>query len=312
MSKSLNKPKLIVVCGPTATGKSDFAVELALYLKEIKHISCEIISADSRQVFTGLDIGTGKITMEEMKGVPHHLLDVAEPMEEFSVVRYKELANKAIDEILARGNTPILCGGTGQYIDAVVYDKTLPPVPANPKQREELEEKSIDDLLVIFKTLNKDQPHKVDIKNKRRIIRAIEILTVLGHIPEVVTNERFDVLWLGIDAPDQVLKDRINARLDKRMAAGMVKESTDLLAQNKITPERMRRLGLEYEFIADLLEQKLSPTDFTVKLNFAIWHYAKRQRTWFKRNSEIHWLDSSLSERMSPESLLEQATPYLD
>ncbi len=283
------KPKLIVILGPTATGKSDLAVDLSLYIQKTKQITCEIISADSRQIYTDLNLGTGKITESEMKGVKHHMLDVVHPLQKYTVVDYKKQAQKCIGEIVARGNLPIICGGTGLYIDNLVHDISLPEVPPNEKLRAELEEKSIEELTSFFYNLNKEQPHKVDLKNKRRIIRAIEILTVLGHIPAVETSDTYDVIYFGLDMEDKLLHDRIKKRIDKRLDQGMIQESEDLLAAGKLTYDRMRELGLEYAFIADLLEKKISVQDFKETLFYAIWHYAKRQRTWFRKNSDVMW-----------------------
>jgi tRNA dimethylallyltransferase len=322
------KPKIIIICGPTATGKSDLAVELALFMQKNPSQNAadsgpqkaEIISADSRQIYKGLDIGTGKITHAEMKGIPHHMLDIVDPMQIFSVAEFKEKAESIIAEIHARGNIPILCGGTGQYIDAVIFNQKFPEVEPDEKLRAELEAKSIEEVTEIFHHLNRDkdgnpQPHNVDMQNKRRIIRAIEILRELGHIPHVTREERFDTLWIGIDADDEILKDRIARRIDSRLARGtsngMIEESENLLTAGKVTLERMQKLGLEYAHIAEWLalpapeRTGAAMSDFKTKLNYAIWHYAKRQRTWFRRNSEIHWLMSgSLETREEAEMLV--------
>lgn len=313
------KPQIIIICGPTATGKSDLAVDIALHIEKELGKKAEIISADSRQVYKGLDIGTGKITQEEMRGVPHHMIDIAEPIgpapadgsaapdddsdaSPYSVADFKRDADAAIADIHARGGIPIICGGTGQYIDAVVFNQSLPDVEPDEALRAELEPKSADELLAIFDDLNKDehgnaQLHSVDLQNKRRVIRAIEILKELGHIPPITREERFDALWIGLDADDETLKSRIAMRLDSRLEAGMIEESTRLLRESKLTLDRMRKLGLEYAHIADLLAKEdldeASMTEFKSLLSLAIWHYAKRQRTWFRRNAAIHWLISN-------------------
>ncbi|MEN9605110.1 MAG: tRNA delta(2)-isopentenylpyrophosphate transferase, tRNA dimethylallyltransferase, partial [Candidatus Parcubacteria bacterium] len=144
-----------------------------------------------------------------------------------------------------------------------------------------------------FSDLNKDQPHKVDLKNKRRVIRAIEILKSLGHIPALQPELPYDVLYIGLDTSDDVLKDKIKKRINARLDQGMVAESEHLLSLGLLTHERMQKLGLEYTFISDLLKKEITLEEFREKLFFAIWHYAKRQRVWFKKNKNIHWLDVS-------------------
>lgn len=283
------KPQLIVICGPTATGKSDLAVEIALHLQG----KAEVISADSRQIYTYLNLGTGKITPQEMRHVPHHMLDIITPNEVYSVARFKKDGEKVITKVLGQKHTPIICGGTGQYIDALVTNTNFPEVVADETLRSELEEKTLEELLKIFFDLNKDQPHKVDLKNKRRVIRAIEIVKSLGHIPALQSEEIYDVLYIGLNGPDELLRDKIKRRIDVRLEQGMIQESEQLLSRGMITHERMQKLGLEYKFISDLLHKEITLEEFKEKLFFAIWHYAKRQRVWFKKNTNIHWLDIS-------------------
>ena len=268
--------KIIVVCGPTATGKSDYAVELA------KKHDGEIISADSRQVYRGMDIGSGKITTEEMQGIPHHLLDVADPTEVFSVVQYQTLATKAIEEIIARGHTPIITGGTGLYIDAVVYGTTFPAVQPNEELRESLEELSVEELAKKLKTLDPRRYEEIDTKNTVRLIRAIEIATALGSVPETIRTPQYDVEWHYLDFDDEVLKKRIHDRLLKRMDMSMIEE-VERLHNQGVSSERLEAFGLEYRYLALYLQEKLSKEDMLTQLEFAIWHYAKRQRTWFKK-----------------------------
>lgn len=282
MLQSRRMQKLIVVCGPTATGKSDYAVELA------KKINGEIISADSRQVYRGLDIGSGKITTEEMQGTPHHLLDVADPKDIFSVTEYQKLALEAIEEILSRGKTPIICGGTGLYIDAVVCGTVFPSVPPNSKLRAQLQELSLEELQQKLSSLDPRRFDLVDQKNKVRLMRAIEIAEALGSVPETVTNPQYNVEWHYLDLDDDVLKKRIHDRLLKRLNNGMIEE-VEQLHKEGVSWERLESLGLEYRYLAlylqDLSAQagKLTKKDMLTQLEFAIWHYAKRQRTWFKK-----------------------------
>lgn len=274
MQKS--KQKLIVVCGPTATGKSDFAVALA------QKIGGEIISADSRQVYRGLDIGSGKITSAEMQGVPHHLLDIADPAEPFSVAQYQQLASQTIKDIANRSKVPIICGGTGFYIDAVICNTVFPAVQPNPALRQELEKMSLEEVAARLKGFDKRRYDLVDKKNKVRLIRAIEIATALGSVPAMARELQYDIEWHYLDFPDDALKERIHNRLLKRMDSGMIAEVKNLHAEG-LSWDRLEALGLEYRYLARYLQNKLTMEEMLGQLERAIWHYAKRQRTWFKK-----------------------------
>ena len=282
--------KIIVVCGPTATGKSDFAVKLA------QKVNGEIISADSRQVYKGLDIGSGKVPRDKRpptnyllkpttyfyKSIPHYLLDVAHPKRVFSVAQYTKLADKAIKSILKRGKVPIICGGTGFYIDAVVYEQSLPEVKPNPALRKKLEKLSVKELAKELGKLDSERFESIDTQNKVRLIRAIEIATALGKVPKTTRIKKYDVEWHYLDFPDTVLKERIHTRLLKRMKAGMVAE-VKRLHHEGISWKRLESLGLEYRYLAFFLQKKLSKSEMLTQLESAIWHYVKRQRTWFKK-----------------------------
>ncbi len=268
--------KIIVVCGPTATGKSDYAVELA------KNINGEVISADSRQVYKGLDIGSGKITKKEMRGVPHHLLDVANPKRVFNVAQYKSLAEKAIKDILKRNRTPIICGGTGFYIDAVVFDQNFPEVKPDKTLRKQLSLKSPSELFEELQKLDPDRALDIDPHNKVRLIRAIEIAKTLGSVPKIERKQKYNIEWIYLDFPDEVLKKRIHDRLLKRMRTGMLAE-VKRLHEEGVSWKRLESLGLEYRYLSLYLQGKLSKQEMLAQLEFAIWHYAKRQRTWFKK-----------------------------
>lgn len=275
--------RIIAVVGHTASGKSDLAIEIARCIKG------EVISADSRQIYTGLDIGTGKVTKREMRGVPHHLLDVANPKRTMSVVQYERLATLAIRDILKRGKIPIICGGTGQYVDAVLTSASFPEVPPNPRLRKELEELSPEKL---FKKLQKMDPARamiIDAKNPRRLVRAIEIATELGSVPaRAPATERYDTLYIGLTLPREELSIRITARLLARMKRGMVAEAKRLHDQG-LSWKRMESLGLEYRFLAQFLQNKISKEELLRDLETAIRQYSKRQMVWFKRNKKIKW-----------------------
>lgn len=274
----MQKPLIYVVCGPTATGKSDYAVELAL------KINGEIISADSRQIYRGMDLGTGKITTEEMKDVPHHLLDIKNPDEDFSVEEFQKLAFEKIEEILARGKTPIICGGTGFYIQAITENIIFQDIPKNETLRKELEEKSLEELKEILAEIPKEEDSKIDTENKRRIIRAIEIGKFLGKIPAIQKSPKiYDFEFTYLDFPDEILKDRIEKRLEKRLSIGMADEVKKLHEQG-VSWERLENFGLEYKYVAEYLQSKISEKEMIDTLKLKIWQYAKRQRTWFKKS----------------------------
>lgn len=269
-------PKIIVVCGPTATGKSDKAVLLAL------ENNGEIISADSRQIYKGLDIGSGKITKKEMRGVPHYMLDVAIPTKAYSVVEFQKKATTYIQDVLKRGKTPIICGGTGFYIESLVSGTSFPEVKANSVLRKKLEKKTVGELFTILKKKDLKRAKTIDPQNKVRLIRALEIIETLGKVPKIIKKKQYEIEWIYLDFPDEVLKERIRTRLLKRVKQGMVKEA-QRLRENGLSLKRMENLGLEYKYLSLLLQKKISKKEFLEQLESAIWHYAKRQRTWFKK-----------------------------
>ena len=279
----VSKPKIIVVLGPTATGKSDIAVKIA------RKFNGEIISADSRQVFKGMDLGSGKITKKEMLGIPHHLLDIAEPKTLFSVSKYKQLAEKEIEKILEKNKTPIICGGTGFYIDSIVKNITLPEVKLNKKLRQKLEKQSTEKLFETLKKLSPTRAKTIDKHNKVRLIRAIEIAKALGDVPEIKENpSKYDFVFIGLDTKDEILKKRIEKRLLKRIELGMINEIRKL-HKNGVSWKRLESFGLEYREIAKYLQAKISKAQMIENLKNDIWHFVKRQRTWFKRNKDIRW-----------------------
>lgn len=291
------KPKLIVILGQTATGKSDLAVQIARRLA-ISGVEAEVISADSRQVYKGLDLGSGKITKKEMMGIPHHLLDVANPKKVFNVSDYKKLAQKAIADILKRGKIPILCGGTGFYIDSVVNNITLPDVPPNLELRKKLTPKSAIALFGVLQKLDPERAKTIDKNNPVRLIRAIEIATALGKVPQIdiraeATPPPYEILFIGLDMPDKILKDRIYQRIINRNKKGMIKEVKSL-HKNGLSWKRMNELGLEYRYISQYLQNKITKNEMINKLNAETSQYAKRQKTWFKRNKNIDWYNPLL------------------
>lgn len=296
----MQKPKIIVILGQTATGKSDLAVKIALRLRSgpsAQKYGGEIISADSRQVYKGLDIGTGKITKKEMCGIPHHLLDVANPKHKFTVAQYKKLADKKIKEIISRGNVPIICGGTGFYIDAVTKGIIFPEVPPNKKLRKELTSLSAIALFDVLKKLDKNRAKNIKKKNEQnnkvRLIRAIEIAKALGKVPKITkVKPMYKFIKIGLFAPANILKEKISIRLFARIREGMIQEVQNL-HKNGLSWKRMEELGLEYRYLALYLQKKITKEEMINKLNSEIYKYAKRQITWFKRDPEIAWFDAS-------------------
>lgn len=277
------KPLIYVILGPTATGKSDHAVNLAL------EKNGEIISADSRQIYRGMDLGTGKITPEETKGIPHHLLDIRDPNQDFSVEEFQRLAFEKIEEIISRGKVPILCGGTGYFISAVVDNPIFPNVPANTELRVELEAKNLTELQEILASIPKEDGAKVDTENKRRVIRAIELGRALGAVPAMKYGpQNYEFELIGLDFPDDVLKERIAKRLDKRLALGMIDEVKNL-HESGVSWERLESFGLEYKNISEFLQGKISQDEMKERIKIESWQYAKRQRTWFRRDQRINW-----------------------
>lgn len=284
-SRAEKLPKILVILGPTATGKSALAVKLA------KEFNGEIISADSRQVYKGLDIGTGKITLKEMKGVPHHLLDIASPKTKFNVSKWQKLATRKIQEIHSRGKLPIICGGTGFYIDSITKGTIFPEVPPNRELRKNLESKSANELVEILRKLDKNRLRNIDQNNPVRLIRAIEIAKAIGEVPEIKTEDKkYDVLSIGLTLPNDLLKEKINIRLKKRKRAGMINEAKKLHEEG-LSWKRMFELGLEYRYLALFLQSKISKSEMMRKLETEIWHYARRQKQWFKRDKSIRWFE---------------------
>jgi len=284
----MQKPKIIVILGQTATGKSDFAVNIA------KEVIGEIVSADSRQVYKGMNLGTGKVTKKEMGGIPHFMLDVISPKNKtFSASQFQKMANKKIKEILDKKNIPIVCGGTGYYIDSLINSLPFPEVLPNKKLRKELETKDTTELFGILKKIDKNRAKNIDAKNKVRLIRAIEIAQELGQVPKLKkTKKEFETIKIGLAFPDNELKRRIYERLIKRIEKGMIKE-VEKLHESGVSWKKLESFGLEYRYVSFYLQKKMDKEEMLEKLFQAIWHFAKRQKTWWKKDKEIIWINPS-------------------
>lgn len=286
VSKPTQKPTAIVILGPTASGKTELSIELA------KKINGEIISADSRQVYKGLNIGTGKVTKKEMGKIPHHLLDVANPKTKFSVARYQKLANQKIKEILARGKTPIIVGGTGFYIQAIVDNLVLPEVAPNRELRAKLKTKTATELFEILKKLDPARARDIDRHNPARLVRAIEIAKALGQVPKLKkgTKSPCNFIQIGLNIEPEKLAGKIHRRLLARLKQGLIAEVKNLHQQG-LSWKRMEELGLEYRYLARFLQGKINRDQALKELEQEINRYAKRQMTWFKKDKNIIWFD---------------------
>lgn len=300
-----SKPKLIIIIGPTVSGKSELAVKLA------KKFSGEIISADSRQVYRGLDVGTAKVPGKWKasrqarrivkntvrvksrtyiyKGIPHHCVDFVPPKKTYTVAEYKKCAEEAIEAIVSHGKIPIVVGGTGFWIDAIVYDLNLPAVPPNRELRKKLEKKTPAALLKLLKKFDPERAQTIEQKNPRRLIRAIEIAKALGRVPKLKRNSPYDTLWIGLTPSYEALPHKIKGRARDMIRCGLVNETKNLLKKG-VSKKRIREFGFEYRAALDYIEKKISKKGLYERLAKDTLAYARRQMTWFKKNREIHWI----------------------
>lgn len=276
------RPRMIVIAGTNASGKSGLGIALAA------RYGGEIVSADSRQVFTGLDLGSGKVTQEEMQGVPHHLLDVCAPGDFYSMADFQRQAYAAIDGILSRGRLPFLVGGTGLYVSAVADGYVLSQVVPDLAYREHLE---TFDTPTLYQMLCQVQPDtQADPKNRNRVMRTLERIHD-GDEHREPKAPRYTTLKLGVTWPREVLKARIDERLVRRLEQGMIGEVKGLLDAG-VSSDFLNGLGLEYRYITQYLTGEIaSREEMEDELGRAIKRFAKRQMTWFRRDREIEWLD---------------------
>lgn len=288
------KPPLIVVLGPTASGKSGLAIALA------QHFHGEIVSADSRQVYRGLDIGTAKVTPQEQALVPHHLLDVADVEEIYTVSQFQRQAIEAINDILARGRLPLLVGGSPHYIQAVVDHLAIPAVPPQPALRAQLQARPLTDLLAQLEQLDPQAAASIDRNNPRRVMRALEVCLVTGQpfsAQRRMQEPLYRSLLLGLCWPRDVLYARIDARVDERMRQGMVQEVRDLLAAG-VGHERLEALGLEYRYISLWLRGEFADeAEMVQRLKYAIHDFTRRQLSWFRKDRRIVWIEGNTVEQ---------------
>jgi tRNA dimethylallyltransferase len=296
---------MIVILGPTATGKTKVAVQVA------QKVDGEIISADSRQIFRGMNIGTGKDLNEytvEGAHTPFHLIDVAEPGEEYSVFRFQQDFLKAWNDIQKRGKKAILCGGTGFYIESVLKQYRLDPVPENPELRKYLKTKTHEELIAILASMRKLH-NKTDIEERSRLIRTIEIDTFYLQYPNPVLKfPKINYQVFGITYERDIIRQRITNRLEQRLQEGMIEEVQNLLQQG-ISPQRLYSYGLEYRYITQFIQGELNYSEMFRLLNIAIHQFAKRQMTWFRRMEregiDIHWIDNDASAEEKAEMIVQ-------
>ena len=281
-------PKLVVLLGPTASGKSGLGITLA------QHFQGEIVSADSRQVYRGLDIGTAKVTPAEQALVPHHLLDVANPSETYTVAQFQRDAIAAINDILKRRHQPFLVGGSPHYIQAVVDNLDIPHIEPQPELRAQLEKRPLPELLEQLEELDPHTAAIIDRNNPRRIIRALEVCLVSGQPfsqQRKMSEPLYQSLLLGIIWPREVLYRRIDERVDERLQQGMVQEVQKLLDEG-ISHQRLESLGLEYRYISSWLTGAFESEDeMAQKLKYAIHDFTRRQLTWFRKEKRIVWIN---------------------
>jgi len=333
----IHNSKLLVVLGPTSSGKSELAVKLA------KKFNGEIISCDSRQIYRGMDLGTGKIKGRWVKtnssnlsyksnfvykSIPHHLIDFQNPARQYSVARFGREAKKIIADIIRRGRLPILCGGTMHWIDAVVYNQIIPNVKPDPKLRAKLEKQPADVLFKRLLKLDSVRAKTIDRFNKRRLVRALEIVISTGNpVPQLATsNSQLETLLIGITLPQTDLYKKIDRRLKQRIKQGMIKEVQNLhhrslplvgrvregVKNNGLSWKKLESFGLEYKYISQYLQSypASSPLVGEVsrgvaykkmlsQLSYAIKHYSRRQLTWWKRNNEIKWIKPDIKKAVA-------------
>ena len=285
--------KVIVICGPTASGKTKLSIELA------KKINGEIVSCDSMQIYKDMNIGTAKPTLEEMQGIKHYLIDFISPDKRYSVAEYKIDAEKAIEEILNKGKIPIVVGGTGLYIDTIIYGIEYPKIEFDEKYRKELEAREKKEGLIKLyeeaKQIDEEAIKKISINDKKRILRILEIYHATGKNKteqEIISREKgpkFDYKVFAINMDREKLYERINKRVDIMIDNGLIDEVKKLLNKYKEFPTAMQGLG--YKEVKEYLENKISKEEMIDKIKQESRRYAKRQITWFKKNKQTIWIN---------------------
>ena len=279
------KPKIIAIVGPTASGKTSLSIDIA------KKFNGEVISADSRQVYTGMDIGTGKVSKEEMAGIPHHLLDIRNPDEIYTAAEFKEDAKAAISDIRSRNQIPIIAGGTFFYLDQLRGKINSAPVEPNSEFRKTLENLTNEELFSKLQVKDPERAETIDKHNRRRLERALEIVDSIGKVPAPAKSEYMPYKWLiiGVDVDKETLRNNFAKRLEGWLEAGFQGEVERLLQDRSISSTRFNEFGFEYTLMCDYLSKEISLDELKERFVQKNWQYAKRQLTWLKRDSEVEW-----------------------
>lgn len=304
----MSKPKVIVIGGPTASGKTALSIFLA------KKINGEIISADSMQIYKDMNIGTAKPTVEEMDGIKHYLIDCVSPSVRYSVADFKKDATNAIEDILKKGKTPIVVGGTGLYIDSLIYGIDYNEMQVDLEYRAYLEnlaeEKGLEYLYDLAKNIDEQAMSKISVNDKKRICRALEVYKSTGKTKTELEKEsrqkdvKYDFKVFAIDMERQILYDRINKRVDLMIDAGLIDEVNNLIEKYPDMPTAMQGLG--YKEVVQYFEKKCTKEEMIEKIKQESRRYAKRQLTWFRRNKDIVWLDAKKSLDENTKIILEE------
>ncbi len=302
----MDKPKVIVICGPTASGKTSLSISLA------KKINGEIVSCDSMQIYKEMDIGSAKPTVEEMQEIKHYLVDFVSPEKRYSVSEYKEDASKAIEEIINKGKTPIIVGGTGLYLNSLIYNIQYNEMEVDLNYRRELEKEAEEyGLEVLYnraKEIDPEAMEKVSANDKKRITRVLEIYNATGrNKTELEKKSRKEVpynyLIFGINMERSILYDRINKRVDIMLEQGLIEEVKNLINKYSNMPTAMQGLG--YKVVKEFLDGNISKEEMIEKIKMETRRYAKRQITWFKRIENIIWLDGLNKTEENVNSIME-------
>lgn len=305
----MNKPTVIVICGPTASGKTALSIELA------KRINGEIVSADSMQIYQDMDIGSAKVTQEEMQGIKHYLIDCVSPEERYSVANYKQDAKNAIEEILKKGKTPIVVGGTGLYIDALICEIEYKDIQINEGYRKELErikeEQGLDVLYQKALEIDPEAMKKISANDYKRITRVLEIYEATGktktqqELESRLQEIPYDYKVFAIDYDREKLYERINRRVDIMLEKGLIQEVKKLLTKYKEFPTAMQGLG--YKEVKQYLEGELSKEEMIEKIKQESRRYAKRQFTWFRKNKQTIWINGQEDVEKNIDIILEES-----
>ena len=288
----MEKPKVVVICGPTASGKTALSIELA------KKINGEIISSDSMQIYEDMDIGTAKPSKEEMQGIKHYMLNIVKPNQRYSVADFKKDAESAIEEILAKGKVPIVVGGTGLYVDSLIYGIEYQDIKLDEKYRQYLEKRAetegLEKLYEEAKIIDPQAMEKISPNDKKRIIRVLEIYKATGknkteqEIESRKNGVKYNYIVFALDIEREKLYEKINKRVDIMIEQGLIQEVEKLLHKYNDFPTAMQGLG--YKEVVEYLENKITKEEMIEKIKMETRRYAKRQITWFKKNKQTIWI----------------------